>query len=96
LGVFYGIKESLHPGLFTGRGIFFNDTLSGGAVDLFDHVLKRGLGLSHLFFLGQKDKFFDTGPNRAFCRLVPKPAPFTLPVTFFRRTALTCQKDNPP
>jgi hypothetical protein len=96
LGVFYRIEKSLHPGFFAGRGIFFDDAFPRGAVDLLDHVFKRRLGLSHLFLPGQKDKFFDAGPDRAFCRLVPKPAAFTLPVTFFRRTALTCQKDNPP
>jgi hypothetical protein len=96
LGVFYGVEKSLHPGFFAGCGIFFEDTFPGGAVELLDHVLKRRLRFSHLFFLGQKDKFFDAGPDRALCRLVPKPAAFTLPVTFFRRTALTCQKDNPP
>jgi hypothetical protein len=92
LGVFYGVEEPLHPGFFTGRGIFFDDALSGGGIDLLDHVFKRRLGFPHLFFLGQKDKFFDAGPDRAFCRLVPEPAAFTLPVTFFRRTAFTCQK----
>jgi hypothetical protein len=96
LGVFYRVEESLHPGFFPGRGVFFDDALSGGAVDLLDHVPQGRLGFSQLFFLSQKDKFFNAGPDRAFCRLIPKPAPFTLPVTLFRRTALNCQKNNPP
>jgi hypothetical protein len=92
LGIFYGIKEPLHPGFLTGRGIFLNNALSRGGIDLFDHVLEGRFGLSHFFFLGQKDKFFDAGPYRALRRLVPKPAAFALPMSFFRGTALTCQK----
>jgi hypothetical protein len=92
LGVFYRIEKPLHPGFFAGCGVFFDNTLSGGAVDLLDHILKSRFGLPHLFFLGQKDKFLNAGPYRALCRLIPKPAAFTLPVTLFRGTALTCQK----
>jgi hypothetical protein len=95
LGAFYGIKEPLHPGFFTGRGIFLDNALSGGAVDLFDHVLKRRFSLSQFFFTGQKNKFFRAGPNRALYRFIPKPALFTLPVAFFRGTALICQKITP-
>jgi hypothetical protein len=43
----------------------------------------------------QGDKFFYTGSNGAFRRLIPEPALLTLPMTLFSGTTFTCQKKTP-
>jgi hypothetical protein len=95
LSCFKRIKETLHPGFFTGRRVPFKDSLLRRGIDLFDHIFKRRLSLANFLFPGQYQKFFGAGSYRAFYRLIPNPALFTLPVALFSGTAFFCQR-NPP
>jgi hypothetical protein len=95
LSCFKRIKETLHPGFFTGRSVPFYDPFLRRGIDLFDHIFKRRLGLADFFLPGQYQKFFGAGSYRAFYRLIPNPAFFTLPVALFSGTAFFCQR-NPP
>jgi hypothetical protein len=95
LSRFKGIKEALHPRFFPGGGVFFDDPLPGGGVQLFNHILKRRLGLTGFFFLSQYNKLLCAGTNRTFYRLIPETAFLALPVTLFSGTALACQMKTP-
>jgi hypothetical protein len=91
-GGFYRIKETLHPGLFTGGAVLFDDPLSRGGIELLDHILKRRFRFYEFFFPGQRDELFNAGSDRAFHRFIPKPAIFAPTVTLFSGTAPDCQK----
>jgi hypothetical protein len=89
------VKEPLHSGLFTRRGVFFDYTFAGGGVDLFDHIHKGGFRLIHIPFPGKSHKFFGARPDRAFYRFVADAPFFALPVPFFGGTYLACQMKTP-
>jgi hypothetical protein len=95
LGFFQGIEKELHPGFFSGRGIFLDNPFSGGGIDFFNHILQRRFRFVNFLFSGQNDKFLCTGSDGALYRLVPKPPFLTLSVTLFGGTALNCQKKTP-
>jgi hypothetical protein len=95
LGFFKGIEKKLHPGFFSGCGVFFDNSLTGGGIDLFNHILQRRFRFVNFLFPGQHNKFLCAGPDGAFYRLVPEPPFLTLPVTLFGGTALNCQKKTP-
>jgi hypothetical protein len=92
LGRFYGIKKPLHPGLFSGSGIFLDDPLPGRRINFLDHVFKGGFSFAEFLFLGQAHEFLRAAPYRRLYRLVSEPALFALPMPLFSGTDFFCQK----
>jgi hypothetical protein len=92
---FKGIKESLHARLLPCRGIFFDNSLAGGSIDLFYHILERRFGLSDCLLVGQSHELLRAGSDGTLNRLVTEPSFFALSVPLFRGTFLGCQIITP-
>jgi hypothetical protein len=89
------VKEPLHSGFFTRRGVLLDYAFAGRGIDLFDHIHKGGFRLIRIFFLGKSHKFFGARPDRAFYRFVADTPLFALPVPLFGGTYLACQMKTP-
>jgi hypothetical protein len=92
---FKGIEEPLHPRLLSCRGIFLDNSLAGGGIDLFYHILERRFGLSDRLLMGQNHEFLRAGSDGTFNRLVTEPPFFTLSVPLLRGTFFGCQIITP-
>jgi len=89
---FKGIEEPLHPGFLPGRGIFLDNPLSGGGIELFYHLFKGRFGHPGFFFLGQGDEFLYGGSDRTLYRFVAEPALLTLPMPLLSGRTFACQR----